>query len=86
VTDGGGERAPSHQRGWGPPQGVPSVHRRPDYPLVGCAPAEPASVSPGVVKLPAEQSRNKLNRQRSDNGSGPGRPETGVAKDRRFLV
>ena len=25
----------------------PSVHRRPGYPLVGCAPAEPTSVSPG---------------------------------------
>ena len=23
------------------------VHRRPDYPLAGCVPAEPASVSPG---------------------------------------
>jgi hypothetical protein len=27
------------------------VHRRPDYPLAGCVPAEPASVSPGANKV-----------------------------------
>jgi hypothetical protein len=34
------------------------VHRRPDYPLAGCVPAEPASVSPGngkVIKKPEEK-------------------------------
>src|SRR5262245_5342926 len=29
----------------------PSAHRRPGYPSVGCAPAEPASVSPGKEKI-----------------------------------
>jgi hypothetical protein len=31
--------------------GAPSAHRRPGYPLVGCAPAEPTSVSPGVAMI-----------------------------------
>src|SRR5262249_47421435 len=44
-------RAPDHQRGQGPAGDVPSVHRRPGYPLTGCAPAEPASVSPGGKKV-----------------------------------
>jgi hypothetical protein len=30
---------------------APSAHRRPGYPLVGCAPAEPTSVSPGVAMI-----------------------------------
>jgi hypothetical protein len=34
-----------HQRGSREP--VPSAHRRPGYPLSGCVPAEPDSVSPG---------------------------------------
>jgi len=33
--------------------GVPSsAYRRPDYPLVGCSPAEPTSVSPGKSAIP----------------------------------
>jgi hypothetical protein len=30
---------------------APSAHRRPGYPLSGCVPAEPDSVSPGTVRL-----------------------------------
>jgi hypothetical protein len=30
---------------------APSAHRRPGYPLSGCVPAEPDSVSPGIVRL-----------------------------------
>src|SRR4051812_29287580 len=33
-----------------PGQMRPSAHRRPGYPLAGCSPAEPASVSPGAAK------------------------------------
>ncbi len=32
----------------------PSVPRRPGYPSAGCAPAEPASVSPGAEEIPPE--------------------------------
>ena len=33
---------------------VPWAHRRPGYPLSGCVPAEPDSVSPGQKRLPEE--------------------------------
>src|SRR5262245_56698375 len=32
--------------------GTPLAHRRPGYPLSGCSPAEPGSVSPGAVNVP----------------------------------
>jgi hypothetical protein len=41
------------------------AHRRPGYPLSGCVPAEPNSVSPGQKKLPEESHRFKC----------PGTPE-----------
>ena len=44
---------------------VPWAHRRPGYPLSGCVPAEPNSVSPGQKKLPEESHRFKC----------PGTPE-----------
>jgi len=54
-------QAPAHQRGQGPSWDVRSVHRRPDYPLVGCAPAEPTSVSPGATEIPDNQRADKSN-------------------------
>jgi len=52
-------RRPPGRRG---PGGMAlSARRRPGYPLVGCAPAEPASVSPGWKKLP--QGPDKSNRK-----------------------
>ena len=39
---------------------APSAHRRPGYPLSGCVPAEPDSVSPGRAKVTRRQSRNKI--------------------------
>ena len=30
---------------------APLAHRRPGYPLSGCVPAEPDSVSPGNIRL-----------------------------------
>ncbi len=38
------------------------VHRRPSYPLVGCVPAEPTSVSHGDGKVTQRFARNKCNR------------------------
>ena len=40
---------------------VPSAHRRPDYPLSGCVPAEPDSVSPGGPTVTNSPTRNKSN-------------------------
>ena len=44
----GGPAIPCEGRG----QGAPSAHRRLGYPLSGCVPAEPDSVSPGAVIVP----------------------------------
>ena len=40
---------------------VPSAHRRPSYPLSGCVPAEPDSVSPGGESVTLMPTRNKSN-------------------------
>src|SRR5215472_6463794 len=58
VSDGG-EGPPAHLRGARGP--VPSAHRRPGYPLSGCVPAEPDSVSPGGPTLTNRPRRNKSN-------------------------
>jgi hypothetical protein len=39
----------------------PSVHRRPGYPLSGCVPAEPDSVSPGEKTITRKPAANQLN-------------------------
>lgn len=36
------------------------VRRRPDYPLAGCVPAEPASVSPGKGNVTNKLSQNQV--------------------------
>jgi hypothetical protein len=47
---------------------APSAHRRPGYPLSGCVPAEPDSVSPSSVRLAStEQCGNRP----SDTGAMP---------------
>src|SRR5208337_53879 len=38
---------------------APSAHRRPGYPLSGCVPAEPDSVSPGRVRLASTEQCGK---------------------------
>src|SRR5271170_351963 len=54
VSEGIKEMAPDDFHHQGPD--APSAHRRPGYPLSGCVPAEPDSVSPGSVRLaPTEQ-------------------------------
>ncbi len=47
---GGGQRAPD----------TPLAHRRPGYPLTGCVPAEPASVSPGATILPCDSTAMQI--------------------------
>jgi hypothetical protein len=46
---GGKQRAPDKRTRQGPT--APLAHRRPGYPLSGCVPAEPDSVSPGDVSI-----------------------------------
>jgi len=41
---------------------VPWTHRRPSYPLSGCVPAEPDSVSPGTTILPCRRTGGKYQR------------------------
>jgi hypothetical protein len=41
-------------------QKYPVVHRRPDYPLIGCVPAEPISVSPGDGKVTKKPGENQV--------------------------
>lgn len=47
---------------------APSAHRRPGYPLSGCVPAEPDSVSPGRVRL---ASTEQCGKPPSDTGVMP---------------
>lgn len=58
---GGKERAPDKRARQGPT--APLAHRRPGYPLSGCFPAEPDSVSPGdfsiTIRFPFRQSINR---------------------------
>src|SRR5689334_11481834 len=54
-----GKEALGHQRGRGRPCEAPSAHRRPGYPLSGCVPAEPDSVSPGGGVVTTTRPRNK---------------------------
>ena len=57
VSDGVEQRPPMalHHQG----SDAPSAHRRPGYPLSGCVPAEPDSVSPGSVRLASAQQCGK---------------------------
>jgi hypothetical protein len=50
MSNGTEKTAPGALRHQGPD--TPLAHRRPGYPLSGCVPAEPDSVSPGDVILP----------------------------------
>src|ERR1700677_2379442 len=52
---GGGDPCSERDRG-----DTPSAYHRPSYPLAGCSPAEPASVSPGKREIPAETRASKV--------------------------
>ena len=57
MSDGVKQRPPMalHHQG----SDAPSAHCRPGYPLSGCVPAEPDSVSPGSVRLASAQQCGK---------------------------
>ena len=58
VASGGWQRtAPGGFDHQGPD--APSAHRRPGYPLSGCVPAEPDSVSPGNIRVTSVAQRDK---------------------------
>jgi hypothetical protein len=80
-----GEKQPLGRQGR--PRGADglSAHRRPGYPLAGCSPAEPASVSPGGKAVPQRAPANKISRPTTARGSVR-KTGQGVAKDRSFLV
>jgi hypothetical protein len=59
---------------------APSAHRRPSYPLTGCVPAEPASVSLGGETIPKGAGADKA------NARGPAEGRKSVAKKWAFLV
>jgi len=58
----GAHQGKERLRGHGWTRGVeyPVVRRRPDYPLVGCVPAEPTSVSPGDRKVTKQPGENQV--------------------------
>jgi hypothetical protein len=56
------KNAPAQQCGREASCEAPSAHRRPGYPLLGCVPAEPNSVSPGGERITLTLMRNKSNR------------------------
>src|SRR5579863_3059995 len=49
---------------------APSARLRPGYPLVGCSPAEPTSVSPGVRGVSQLSSVNKSNQRKCHGHEG----------------
>ncbi len=57
------------------------VHLRPGYPLAGCSPAEPASVSPGVKAIPEARCGSKINQELPVRKAGKS-----VAKEGPFSV
>src|SRR6266478_4738345 len=65
VSDGIREMAPGGFHHQGPD--APSAHRRPSYPLSGCVPAEPDSVSPGAESVTGNSSARQA---RLSCGSG----------------
>ena len=67
---GGEERPRGH--GWTRGAEYLVVHRRPGYPLVGCVPAEPASVSSGHGKVTKRFATNKRNLADRSREAGQG--------------
>ena len=66
MSDGMKKTAPGGFHHQGPD--APSAHRRPGYPLSGCVPAEPDSVSPGNARVISAATRGKAP---SDTGAMP---------------
>src|SRR6266851_5231564 len=60
---------------------APSAYLRPSYPLAGCSPAEPTSVSPGEKSIPQACRRCKINQELPVR-----KPGKSVAKEWPFFV
>src|SRR5437660_3584781 len=60
---------------------TPSAYLRPSYPLAGCSPAEPTSVSPGENAIPQACRRCKINQELPVRKAGKS-----VAKEWPFFV
>ena len=66
----------------GPTQSpTPSAYRRPSYPLAGCSPAEPTTISPGEKAIPQGCRRCKINQELPVRKAGKS-----VAKEWPFFV
>src|SRR5208337_4930072 len=60
---------------------TPSAYLRPSYPLAGCSPAEPTSVSPGEQSIAERRQRSKINQELPVRKAGKS-----VAKEWPFFV
>src|SRR5277367_3265605 len=60
---------------------TPSAYLRPSYPLAGCSPAEPTSVSPGEQSIAEQRPRSKINQELPVRKAGKS-----VAKEWPFFV
>src|SRR5258706_15423877 len=67
--------------GWPTQSPTPSAYLRPSFPLAGCSPAEPASVSPGTKAIPQACRRCKINQELPVRKAGKS-----VAKEWPFFV
>ena len=80
VSEGGNEEGALVHGCGSEGSGAPSAHRRPSYPLAGCVPAEPASVSLGGETIAKGVGGDKA------NARGPAEGRKSVAKKWAFLV
>ena len=62
---------------------APSAHRRPGYPLSGCVPAEPDSVSPGRGRL---ASTEQCDKPPSDTGVMPQKIQPNLLREAKGLL
>ena len=60
-----------------------SAHRRPGYPLSGCVPAEPDSVSPGNPTL---SSKSTIRKNLSDTGAMPEKSSFSLELADKYLI
>ena len=60
VTTAGGRNERLRRHGWTRGVKYLVVHRRPGYPLIGCSPAEPTSVSLGEKSITEEREQSKI--------------------------
>ena len=81
VTTAGGRKKRLRRHGWTRGAKYLVVHRRPSYPLVGCSPAGPTSVSPGALTTPESVLRKQEHRR-----AGGREARQSIAKEGLFFV